>query len=209
VESEKALGDRALEVLAALVLGLATVATAWCAYQATRWNDEETDLSRVAGQARLEASRLFGLGSQKVSYDATSAALYAQAIADGNEELQQFLLENLIRPEFLPVIEQWRENAASDDPEPLNLFENEEYIEEQLGPSREADQRAEDATRGSQEASDNAEGFVQTTIFLASALFFAGVTANFRARTVRLLLLFTALVLFAVGVARIAELPFA
>ena len=204
----RAFGERAVEMLAVLLLGMATVATAWCAYQASRWNDEETDQSRLAGQARLEASRLFGLGTQKISYDATSAALYAQAIADGNEDLQQFLLDNLVREDFLPVIEQWRENAASDNPEPLNLFENEEYINEQTAPSRAADAEAEGAFALAQEASDNADGFVQTTIFLASALFFAGVTSNFRSGTVRLLLVGGSSVLFAVGVARIADLPF-
>ena len=207
--TERQIGDRALELFAALLLGMATVATAWCAFQAARWNQEGTDQSRTAGQSRLEASRLVGIGTQKVAYDATIAALYAQAVVDGREDLQRFYKENLVRPDFLPIIEQWEANAASESPETLNLFENEEYLEEQAAASRVADARADEALEKEREASDNAEGFIQTTIFLASALFFAGVTANFRSRPVRLLLLGIGALTFAAGIAQIADLAVA
>jgi hypothetical protein len=205
---DRQIGDRALELFAAGLLGLATVATAWCAFQATAWNDRETDEARSGGAYRIEAARLFGLATQKVSYDATMAALYAQAVVSGQENLQQFYRENLIRPEFLPIIDQWEAGAASGD-ELTSLFENEAYLNEQLGPSDEANAAAEAALSEADEASANASDFVQTTIFLASALFFAGITSNFRSRPVRLLLLFTASVVFAIGAARIADLPIA
>ena len=202
------LGDRGLELLAAALLGLATVATAWCAYQAARWNDRETDEARDAAQDRLQASREFTLGTQKIAYDATIAALYAQALASDQANLQQFYRENLVRPDFLPVIDEWERQAAAGE-DLTSLLENEDYVQAQLGPSEKFDADAEDALALSQEASDNAAGFVQTTIFLASALFFAGITSNFRSRPVRLLLLMASAVVFAVGVASIADLPVA
>jgi len=204
----KPIGDRALELLAAVLLGLATVATAWCAFQAARWNDRETDETRESSKDRVEAARLFNLGTQKVAYDATIAAMYAQALANDQPDLQRFYRENLVRPEFLPVIEQWEEAAANDEPL-VNLLENEEYVQAQFADSQAADVAAEEALARSQEASDNAASFVQTTIFLASALFFAGITSNFRSRIVRLMLLMAASVVFAIGVASIADLPIA
>ena len=201
-------GDRILELSAAALLGLATVATAWCAFQAVRWNDRETDEARNAAQERLAASRQFNLGTQKVAYDATISALYAQAIVNNQEQLQQFYRDNLVRPEFLPVIEEWERQAANGEPL-TNLLENEEYIASQLAASEEADAAAEESLARSQDASDNAAGFIQTTIFLASALFFAGITSNFRSRLVRLLLLLGASTTFAVGIASIADLPVA
>jgi hypothetical protein len=205
---ERQFGDRILELFAAALLGLATVATAWCAYQAARWNDEETDLSRESAQFRLEASRQFGLGTQRVAYDATIAALYAQAIVSGQENLQEFYREALVRPDFLPVIEEWeRQVAAGEDP--TNLTQNQEYLDAQLTSSRTADADAERLLQEGQDASDNASDYIQTTIFLASALFFAGITSNFRARTVRLLLLLGAAGVFAVGAASLADLPIA
>ena len=189
-------------------MGLATVATAWCAYQAASWNDNETEDARDAGGHRLEASRLFNLGTQKVAYDATIAALYAQAIAQNQPELKQFYRDNLIRPDFLPVIDEWERQAANGE-DLTNLLENEEYVQEQTGPSAAEDAAAEEALQRSEDASDNAADFVQTTILLASALFFAGITSNFRSRPVRLLLLFGSTTVLAIGLARIADLPLA
>ena len=40
--------DRPLEIIAVLMLGVATLGSAWCGYQATRWNSEESDLARDA-----------------------------------------------------------------------------------------------------------------------------------------------------------------
>jgi hypothetical protein len=206
--TQRPFGDRLLELFAAGILGVATVATAWCAYQAAAWNDNETQEARDAGGHRIEAARLFNLGTQKVAYDATIAALYAQAIAQNQPELQQFYRDNLVRPEFLPVIQEWEEQAANDE-DLTNLLENEEYLQEQAGPSAAEDAAAEEALRRGEDASDNAAGFVQTTIFLASALFFAGITSNFRSRVVRLLLLFGSTTVLAIGIARIADLPVA
>lgn len=208
MRNEREIGDRLLEVFAAMLLGLATVATAWCAYQSSQWNDRETDASQESAQHRLEASRLFAFGTQKVSYDATIAALYAQALAQDQEELLAFYRSGLVRPEFLPQLEAWEDAAAAGE-DLENLFDNQEYLDAEFSASREADAAAEASIQAAREASDNAADFIQTTIFLASALFFAGVTANFRSRSVRMLLLFMATVVFAVGIARIADLPIA
>ncbi len=64
-------GNRtALEMLAVLLLGVGSVATAWCGIQASRWNGEEARESRDAGINRIDASEAFSLGTQKFAYDA-------------------------------------------------------------------------------------------------------------------------------------------
>jgi hypothetical protein len=184
------------------------VGTAWCAFQAASWNDNETDEARSLAEHRLASSRLFNLGTQRVAYDATIAALYAQAIAENNEQLQEFYRENLVRPDFLPVIEEWEAQAAAGQ-DLTNLLENEEYVQQQLAESEAEDALADEAGELAQEASDNAAGFIRTTIFLASALFFAGIVSNFRSRLVRMLLLLTSSTVLAIGAASIVDLPVA
>ena len=84
-------GRTALEMLAVLLLGVGSVATAWCGIQASRWNGEEAVESRDAGITRIDASEAFSLGTQKFAYDANMATQYASAVADGDEELREFL----------------------------------------------------------------------------------------------------------------------
>ena len=94
---------RIIEVLTVLLLALATVGSAWCAYQVSQWNGMETDAARASAVARINGSREYALATQKVAYDAASVAQYAEAVVDGNEPLQTFLRTSIIRPGLPPV----------------------------------------------------------------------------------------------------------
>src|SRR3954447_4747805 len=91
--------DRLIEVLAVIMLGVATVGSAWCGYQASRWNGKQDDIARHGSDLQVDANRQFGLATQTVSYDSNMMAQYADAVASGNEKLQEFVRTTLIRPE--------------------------------------------------------------------------------------------------------------
>jgi hypothetical protein len=195
-----------LEVVAVVLLGVATVGSAWCGYQATRWNKEETDLSREAGRASVDAARQFGLATQIVSYDSNMVAQYAQAYAADDERLIEFFREALIRPEFLPRLDEWEAQLAAGET-PTNLLDDQDYRDEQLADYRQSQETAAAKTFEADEASENTDGYVLTTLLLATALFFAGVTGSFRLRMLRFGLLSVSVVVIAVAAARLVDLP--
>ena len=47
-----AAGDRLLQLIAVVLLGITTVGTAWCGFQAARWNGQSGDLNGVASEQR-------------------------------------------------------------------------------------------------------------------------------------------------------------
>ena len=200
------LGDRLIEIIAVLLLGMTTIGTAWCGYQAAQWNGQSGDLARMASLQSLEGARQFGLATQKVSYDSQIVAQYAQARADGNTRLQQFYRESLIRPDFLPILDRW-EATVSAGQSPLRLTEDPEYLAAQLAEYEKAVAAAEDSANASNQAADTADDYVAITILLASSLFFAGVTSSFRYRPARAFLLILSLGTFAIATARLADLP--
>ena len=57
--------DRLIEMITVLVLGLATVGTAWCGYQAAQWNGVQSTATSTSTDQRVEASRLFGVATQR------------------------------------------------------------------------------------------------------------------------------------------------
>ncbi len=61
------LADRALEVVAVVLLGIATVGMAWCALQSQLWCGEGARLGALAATEHAEANRLFGLATQTIS----------------------------------------------------------------------------------------------------------------------------------------------
>ncbi len=200
-------GRSLIEFVAVILLGVATVATAWCGYQAARWNGEETDQSRAAGFASVEASRLFALATEIIAYDADVTAQYAKAVVDEDTGLQTFIKENLVRPKYLPVLERWEAARASGDTGPANLFENQEYLDEQFAPSELKQAEVTSAQQLAADAGDNADQYLVITLLTASALFFAGVTTSFNRRATQLMLLCLAGASLAYVAIRLVDLP--
>ena len=207
-DEQKAGGSRFLEIIAVLLLGITTVGTAWCGYQSSRWNGEQGDLARAASDQRVEASRVFGLATQRISYDANLIGQYAQAAQSGNTALTQFYRTNLVRPDFLPVLEDWEKQVRAGQT-PTSLFEDPAYRDAQFGDYQKAVDQSEALTQASQQAGENANDYVITTILLAVALFFAGITSSFQYTPARALLLILALGTLAVAATRLADLPIA
>jgi len=188
-KARAARGDRLIEIIAVVMLGIATLGSAWCGYQASRWNGRQDDSARSATDARVEASRQFGLATQKVAYDASMVAQYAQAFIDGNEKLMTFYRSTLFRPEFLPVVQRWEDQIRAGGAPPTNVFQDQQYIAGVFADYQAAQGVADTATHEAAQAGVLADDYVLTTLMLASALFFAGVTTSFRLRVPRLMLL--------------------
>lgn len=199
--------ERALEVLTVVLLGVATVASAWCAYQASRWNGIETDEAQATTEARVEQARLFATGTQVGSYDSNVLVAYAQAVAADQPALAEFVRTTLMRPEFAPVLETWEEEVEADTAQLSPIPANEDYIATLFAGADAAEQSAVDAAARAAEAGSNAEAYLLTTLFMASALFFAGVVSSFESRGQRIALLTMSMVMLAAGAARIVELP--
>ncbi len=205
-ETHVPLTDRFLELIAVLLLGITTIGTAWCGFQAARWNGQSGDLNGVASAQRIEGSRLFGLATQRVTYDSMVVAKYAEASQQGNVKLQQFYRQSVVRPPFLPILDRWEAAVKAGEPN-VGVFEDKDYLAEQFADYNKTVVAAEESARESREADDLAEAYVGTTILLAVALFFAGVTSSFLSRFARILLLITATGAVAVAASRIAVLP--
>ena len=196
-----------IEIIAVIMLGIATVATAWCGFQSSKWNQRETDEARAAGLLRQESSRLYGLATQKVSYDASVTTQYATAIAHDDTELATFIRDHLVRPEYLPFLEEWQAQLQSDSGDDSNLFTNQEYLDQLLAPSQQADAEGDAALARSDEASDNAAEYLVMTLLTATALFFAGVTSSFSSRSAKTMLVIVSASILVVTLARLTTLP--
>jgi hypothetical protein len=205
-ERSRQSNNRLSEMIAVLLLGVATIGTAWCGYQASRWNQDQGEIAREGSDLRVEANRQFGLATQAIVYDANLIAQYAKAVVDGDTKLQEFYRSTLFRPEFLPVIERWQQ-AIQEGKTPPRLLEDRDYVDSQLADYQATQAKAEAKDVEAKEAGKNGDDYVLVTLLLASALFFAGVTTSFKLQAARLVLLMLAAFLIAYCISRIATLP--
>ena len=193
-------------MIAVILLGVATIGTAWSGYQASRWNQDQGDISRQGSDLRIEANRQFGLATQAIVYDSNLLAQYAKAVVDGDTGLQEFYRATLFRPAFLPLLDQW-EQTIKEGKTPTRLLEDPEYLNSQLGPYQATQAKSEAKDVEAKEAGKNGDDYVLLTVLLAAALFFAGVTTSFKLQMARLVLLTLAALLIAYCISRVATLP--
>lgn len=200
------LGDRFLEILAVMLLGLATVGTAWCGLQASLWNGDQGELANASAVQRIESSRLFGLATQTIAYDASTIEAYSGAVLDGDERAQEFYRSSLMRPGLLPFLEKWQAQIQSGG-QPPNLITDPEYLASLQSGYETAGAQAEALAAQADEAGRSGDAYILTTVLLATALFFAGVTSSFRYPIVRTALLTGSVLAIALAATRIIDLP--
>lgn len=205
-ESPPSRFEKIIEIVAVLLLGITTIGTAWCGYQAVQWSGASSDHAQAASDKHVEAARLFGLATQKVAYDSMITAQYAEAVSTGNIKLQEFYRSTLVRKDFLPILDAWQaEVKAGKAPTPL--ADDPDYVAAQLADYRKVVASAAEDARQSAAAGSTASAYVSVTILLAAALFFSGVISSFKYRAARALLLAAALATLAVAASRLASLP--
>ena len=87
-----------MEFIAALLMALATIASAWCGYQSTRWNGKQSILAGETAALRFEATRKLTLAGQEAVIDISTFEQLHRALVEDRTEYAQSILKRL-RPE--------------------------------------------------------------------------------------------------------------
>ena len=196
-----------LEVVAAVMLGVVAVATAWSGYQAARWSGEQAAHYAEAAALRVQATRDSARSGQLRLDDLLLVNNWLAAHAQGDGELEA-LFERRFRPEFDPVFRAWLAldpfaNPAA-PPGPLFLPQYERTLDD-----RSAQLEADAAGTFARGQADNAQSdaYVLNTVFLASVLFLTAIAERFRWTAVRAVVLALALALLLLGLYHLAAYP--
>ena len=176
--------DRRVEVLAALLLSLATVLTAWCSYQAARWDNEQSARTARAAAGRVEAAKL---ENQAVVLAAVQAGLFTQYLVAGSlgDQALAGALYARFPPELQTATAAWQARAsATDAPPPASPFEMPEYRLPAQAQAQRLQEQVARNTAAAGEADAHADRYVLLTVVCATAIFFGGISGKFRWRLV-------------------------
>jgi len=198
---------RVLDLVATVLLALATVATAWSSYQARWWTGEQAKATGRANAARLESTRASATANLQSQIDVATFMQWADAYARKETELAAFYRKRF-RAEFKPVVEAWIATRPLKSPDaPLTPFAMPRY---RLAATAEADRLEAQATATAGQASaDNqrANNYMLAVVLFASSLFFAGLSTRLRTVGGATTLLVLGGVLFTGTLAWIATFP--
>jgi hypothetical protein len=196
-----------VETVAAVLLALATVATAWSGYQASRWNGEQAKAFSRATATRIESTRASDLADAQTQVDVATFIQWVDAYAQEETDLVDFYYERF-RPEFTPAMDAWiATRPLQNSDAPLTPFAMPEY---QLAARGEAQRLEAEADALSAQARANvqrATNYVLAVVLFATVLFFAGMAARFRTRRVRVALLAFGVVVLVGTVVWLATFP--
>lgn len=200
--------DERVEVVAAVLLSLATVLSAWGAYQATRWSGEQANSYAEAAALRASANSQGTVASRQIQIDVATYLAWADAVQADDSRLAEFIRARF-RAEFKPAFDAWLDGAPLDDAGlPAGTpFEQPEY---KLAAQALADEKvaaADAALVDAQHANQISDNFVLTAVLFASVLFFAGIAARFRPQWIRWAMLSVAVVVFVMGLIVEFSLP--
>ena len=195
------------EPVAALLMALATLSTAWCSFESAAWTRKSNRLMNEFNALERRAGLLTMQGTQQATIQ---ASMFMQALAAheaGNERLLNFYVERF-PPEVRKAYDAWLaqkpfENPNA-DPHPFvpKLYETPGTREAAAANARAAASLEE--ARGAGTVSGQ---YLANTVLFATVLFFASASGRFEQRRVRLVAFVFAVVVFAFALVRTGMLP--
>ena len=196
-----------MEAGTSLILALATMASAWCAYESTRWGGAQTFRLVAATRAVKQASQLSARAIQLEAFDASMFAEWIKVRGRGEKDLEKFFYDRF-RPDMQKALDAWlRTNPFEDPSSPRGPFRMAEYV---LPETAEADRLEKESTRlldTAIEANRIADRYVLLTVMFSSVLFFGGMGQTVRSRRLQIISLVIAVVLFAGTMIALGAMP--
>ena len=185
-----------LELVAALLLALAAISTAWATYQSSVWRGKQAKAQSASIATRVESTREASVANRQVQVDVALFIQWVNAFARGEGELTTFY-RNRFRDEFVPAFEAWVATRPRENPKaPRSPFELPEY---RLAANEEAEaleQQAADLGLVVARDVERADSYMLAVVLFAIALFFAALSTRLTSRDLQLALVAMGYVVF-------------
>jgi hypothetical protein len=217
--------DRRFEIVEAVLLALATVLTAWTAFQSTKWSGVQANSYAQASATRVESSRASTRAGQMTVIDVDTFIAWVDALSaeeragqrnglapDGsympNPESESGFFYERFREEFKPAVHAWlAERPLTNADAPLTPFATPEYSLAEDERAARLEREAEAFATEAREANQRGDNYVLMTIMFATVLFFAGISSKMDTFRARAFLLACAVIVFLVAAGIVISFP--
>lgn len=193
--------EKGLEIFATALLAFAALATAWSGYQASLWDGIQSSNYTQASAARTNAAQKHTEANQYRLADLSVFENFIDASLTGDTDLADFY-RTRFSDALEPAYDAWIALDPQSNPDaPTSPFVMPEYRLTQEQEAAELIARAEAKFTAGEDANNYSDVFTASTLFLASALFFAAISERFDYRRARIGLLAFACVGLIAGIA--------
>lgn len=214
-----------LELVATILIAVATVLTAWSAFQSTKWSGVQANFYAAASAARTESGKAGALANTQATIDVTVWTDWLAALADelrldpnssrgpdgtyqADPEQLSGILFDRFRDEFKPAVEAWLAQRPLENPDAdATPFVVPEYRLAERERERRLTVRAESRAAEARDANQTGDNYVLTTVLFASVLFFAGISSKFESLRNHSIMIIMAVLILIAGMAILATYP--
>jgi hypothetical protein len=198
-----------IDLLSAVLMAVATIATAWCGYQSASWGGEQTTHDSRASTAIVRAGEFNNLALQKTSVHVNLFGQWVAATSTDNTKLADFLFDRFPEPLKSATVA-WRATDPLNDPSaPASPFDMPEYALRDRAEADRWEQIAIDESVASERASEYSDRYLVFTIIFASVLFFAGISGKFKWQAIDIAVLVVGALVLLIGLATMLSTPLA
>lgn len=182
-------GENRTELLATILLSVATLLAAWAGYQSTRWHTVQANAQAKATASRIEATRSSGVANREGQVDVALFVQWINAHEAGDEKLASFYRARFT-DRFKPAFDAWMATRPFESANaPSSPFALKSY---RLGSSDQAEKleaTADVASAKATRALQIADRYVLSVVLLATCLFLAGISTRLQAATAQRMVL--------------------
>ena len=199
--------ERWLEVVAAIMLGVVAVATAWSGYQGARWGGVQTIKYSQATAKRVESTRAGTLAGQDRLFDVSLFNEWLDATYNDETRLAN-AYEKRFRPEFRPAFEAWLATDPFNNPNaPPGPLYMPEYLDSLNVQSIQLEAEAAAVFEEGKAAYQQSTAYLLNTVFLATVLLFITISQRFEWMPIKIVVLSIALLMLLLGLYRLITFP--
>jgi hypothetical protein len=209
IEVHRKRSTGAIDFLTAVLLSLATVGSAWCAFQSTLWDGIQTFKLMDAHQAGRLASQKEIESYQIKSMNAVLLIQYIDNVKAGNKEMADFYFSRF-DPQLKEATIEWLKLDPFNNPgapnSPMKLTSYK--LEEEKAYTEEMDRYIKEMEIAN-EANHNSDNYVMLTVIFAAVLFFGGIASTLRSNLMRDVSIFLSAVIFIISIVILFFMPYA
>ena len=206
-DTEAAEKKKWVEPIAALLMALATLSTAWCSFESAAWTRRSNRLMNEFNTLERKAGVLTIKGMQQATIQ---TGMFMQTLAAhqaGNEKLVNFYVERF-PPELRKAYDAWLAQKPFENPNAdPHPFVSKLYQTPGTREAADANAKAATSLEEARKAGTLSGQYLANTVLFAAVLFFANASSRFEQRRVRVVAFSFAIAVFLFAVVRTVMLP--
>lgn len=188
-EATESEGWNWVELTAAILLGIAGILTAFAAYKGSLADGNALQGYTKSSRTTADANGFYNDYSSTYNADKAMFTQYQLQVELGNQDVADVIKANMFSVELEAATDEWLQIPADTDGAPATPLDSDSYKVEALDQATALYDQAEAEFAEASKIDDQGDNFDLAGVFFAISLFFAGIAALFKVRSLQVAML--------------------